>query len=128
MDKYRQWILENYPTSSEAYGQCRAACQQMKEIFPELTITNGFVLVLGLLEKRTHWWLKAFDKTIIDPTAHQFIKILEYEEIDDSHPERLYSKHKCCECGTYFYEDGFENKYYPCCCKEHLDSYMEMFQ
>jgi hypothetical protein len=103
MNKYKEWIEMNYPTSTESYGNCKKAVEQMKSEFPELTITNGFVFD-AMWGERAHWWLKTEDNSIIDPTFNQFPALVDYNEIDDNHPARNYPEARCHECGERYYE------------------------
>lgn len=106
MDKYKEWIRAHYSDFSSALGQCKVACQRMKDVFPELEITNGFVTLMFTREQ-THWWCKDPDGNIVDPTAIQYREggtpIIDYEEITDDHDERKYPKTKCMNCGEYYY-------------------------
>lgn len=110
MSKYDTWIEKNYNKES-SYGQCKTACELMKNEFPELTITNGFV-VDALWGEREHWWLKTYDESVVDPTKAQFSCILEYVEIDDSHPARIYERGTCANCGEHYYvgKDNWDDR------------------
>ena len=120
MKQYQQWIETHYPTSKEAMGQCKKGCEQLKATFPELKITNGFVAIFG--DYVTHWWCVTQDGTIIDPTAVQFGVVLYYDEIDDDHPERLYEKKKCMNCGEYYYQTpDLRHMHTPACEAEFTD-------
>jgi hypothetical protein len=106
--KYKEWIDKNYPTYQSALAQCVKACKDMVIVFPELKTTNGFAHFIHC-EPRAHWWCKDPEGNIVDPTAHQFPKylgspIMDYEEIDDNHPARMYAQAKCMNCGEYYYE------------------------
>jgi hypothetical protein len=103
MADYIKWIESNYPTSKESYGNCKEAVTKMKEAFPELTVTNGFVFD-AMWGDRAHWWLKTEDGSIVDPTFNQFPAFVEYTEIDDNHPARNYPLARCHECGDQYYE------------------------
>lgn len=82
--RYRQWIDKRYPTTKAALGRGKQAVCAMKEAFPELRITIGFILHSGAREPQPHWWLVAHDGYIVDPTAVQFSggsnPCLEYRE------------------------------------------------
>lgn len=107
-EKYKEWIDKNYPAPQAALGQCGQACIKMKKDFPELTITNGLIFLLGFPEERLHWWCKDESNNIIDPTSHQYsglgYMITEYQEIDESHPARNCKRAKCHNCGEHYYE------------------------
>lgn len=106
--KYKKWIDENYPTGLSCLGKCFQATEKMKEAFPELIRTNGFVHIPGLDEPRIHWWMKDSNGFVIDPTAFQYpyyagASISSYEEFEDDHPARKHPRLKCMNCGEYFY-------------------------
>lgn len=105
-EKYRNWIARNYPEPIDALGKCKEATEAMAAAFPELVRTNGFIDIISDSD-RMHWWLKDADGEIVDPTAHQFQcyndTIIEYREIDDSHPARNFKQARCMECGEYYY-------------------------
>ena len=107
MDKYQAWIDANCPDPKLTLGRCKQFALKMKEAFPELRVTNGFVTLLLYDEALTHWWCVTPDGVIVDPTAGQYIwngtPIAEYEEITDDHDERRFPKVKCMECGEYYY-------------------------
>ena len=83
---YANWIDEHYPDYLSARGKCREACLWMRQGFPELKVTNGFVS--DGEAKQMHWWCLSPDGKIIDPTARQFLDYVTYEEIDDSRHHR----------------------------------------
>lgn len=103
-EKYQAWIEERYPDYARSAGECAQACKAMKEAFPELEVTNGFVTVLDYPEPRQHWWCKTANGTIVDPTKKQYPFILDYEEIDEAHPARNYPQARCHQCGEHYYE------------------------
>ncbi len=115
--KYQAWIDANYPTMESALGKCGEAVQAMKQVFPELIVTNGIVHLSYNSVEQLHWWLKDEQGLIVDPTKRQFEGhiILRYEEIDDSHPARNYHRRKCPNCGQYFYESPEALRSSPCC-------------
>ena len=121
--KYRNWIESNYPTWGTARGKCHQACLDIQKIFPELTITNGFVWALGYPTEQEHWWLKDTEGNIVDPTKIQFGGILNYEEVDDSHPLRNYPREKCCNCGEKYYRTP-DHQYSSVCSKDCGDAYL----
>ena len=102
-----EWISINYSTIQDTLGKCQEACLAIKKEFPELRITNGFVTLCLINKPVTHWWCVDLEGNIVDPTAKQYdwngTPILDYEEIPDNHPERLYKKQKCMNCGEYYY-------------------------
>lgn len=104
--EYQEWISKNYPDPAYTLGRCKEAVDAMVEVFPELTKTNGFIDLLSSYD-RMHWWCKDAEGNIVDPTAHQFRAyadvIIDYREIDDSHPARKYPRAKCMNCGEYYY-------------------------
>jgi len=106
-NKYSDWINSNYPDFGSAIGRCKEACHKMKDAFPELEITNGYVTLAFFSDQRTHWWMKDKEGQVIDPTAIQFLEngtpIIDYEEIDDEHDERKFEKARCMNCGEYYF-------------------------
>lgn len=67
--KYWDWIMENVPT--DCLGDCREYTYKMVATFPELETQAGFYYDL-IWGERMHWWCKAPDGTVVDPTAAQF--------------------------------------------------------
>lgn len=125
--RYKKWIDQNYPTTESALGNCHQACKAMKQAFPELEQTNGFAHLSYNNVEQPHWWLKDSKGNIVDPTYRQFEGhlILEYQEIDDSHPARNHPRRKCCNCGEYFYETPEAIKFSPCCTNRCVQEYTD---
>jgi len=81
LNKYKQWINKRVPTSKEALGNCHVVCNEMKLIFPELTIIKGWCIDLSLPKSRqsqAHYWLEDENENLIDPTVSQFGNIHKY--------------------------------------------------
>lgn len=102
--EYTKWIKSNYPTSKESYGMCHVACKKMKKEFPELKMVRGWYYEPIWDEDREHWWLKATNGRIVDPTAQQFPTkgtsyYKEFIEGFDKEPTG-----KCMNCGEYCYD------------------------
>ena len=113
MNKYEKWIRENYPDAASARMQCQTAVEKMKAAFPELRIVRGYAMVS--VDFRPHWWMKDEAGNIIDPTAHQWGKILFYEEIDEDEEQ---PHGKCHNCGEYLYRArGDEQNFCLSCLK-----------
>lgn len=128
-NKYDAWIKANYPTMESALGKCHQGVKAMKEQFPELEVTNGFVHFVTH-QKRAHWWLKDAQGNIVDPTAIQYPEymgepITEYEEIDDSHDARKYPSVKCPNCGEYYYQKPETANCSPCCTSSCYQEYVD---
>lgn len=104
--KYKNWILEHYPDDGAALGQCKGATKAMAGAYPELKVVWGEVTVQGPFGSvhpgQQHSWCKLGDE-IIDPTAHQYHKILKYEEFPADHPAFSNPYKKCMDCGRMFY-------------------------
>ncbi len=93
-------------TKQELTGKCREICEEMLKVRPELTLVRGHYHC-PIWGKRQHWWLKARDGSIVDPTARQFPSsgLGEYKEWDDSLPEPTGI---CHNCGDYVFNgDSF---------------------
>jgi hypothetical protein len=101
MNKYDVWINTHYNRET-SYGQCKSAAELMKNEFPELTVTNGFIED-AMWGQREHWWLKTPDGEVVDPTRSQFTCVLSYTEVDGSHPSRNYERGTCANCGEHYY-------------------------
>ena len=104
---YFEWISSKYHTLESTLGKCKEACLLMQKDFPELKVTNGFVELAFVEEPVTHWWCVTQEGVIVDPTSFQYeangSPIMSYEEISEEHPERLFEKRKCMNCGEYYY-------------------------
>ena len=104
-EQYNKWMSDNYPSRKEALSKCQEASKKMKEAFPELRVTNGFISLPFELDEKAHWWCVTPDGEIVDPTSIQYgTCILDYEEINDEHPARKYRLAKCMNCGEQYYE------------------------
>ena len=86
---------------NELTGRCREVCEVMLRVRPELSLVRGHYHC-PIWGRREHWWLKAEDSSIVDPTASQFPSggLGEYEEWDESRPEPTA---KCLNCGDYVF-------------------------
>lgn len=124
---YKKWIDTYYYTMESAFGNCHTACLRMQEEFPELKMTNGFVHLSYNSVEQPHWWLKDLAGNIIDPTFRQFDGhlILEYKEIDDTHPARNHPRQKCPNCGEYYYVIPSVAKHNPCCTAKCIKEFIE---
>jgi hypothetical protein len=99
---YSEWIAAN--VEGDGYGQCAEVTTAMVEAFPELRRVRGqyFCVTWGM---RTHWWLVAPDRSIVDPTATQFPSqgdglYVEWHEGDEE------PTGKCPNCSGYVYGGG----------------------
>lgn len=105
--KYSEWIKNNYNTLELARGRCQEASKKMQEAFPELRVTNGYVVLAFVGEPQMHWWCVDPKGNVVDPTAIQYVEngcpIADYEEIDDSHPARNYPRGRCLDCGEHYF-------------------------
>ena len=75
---YNEWIAD-WLHGNNPYTRCREAVVAIVAAFPELEKVPGHVLCPAPWGQRVHWWAKAPDGTIVDPTASQFPAILAYE-------------------------------------------------
>lgn len=113
LDKYQNWIEQNAPKGSDAYGKCAETTERMIKAFPELKRIRGhyYCYIWG---ERTHWWLQDQDGSIVDPTATQFPSggNGHYEAWDESKPEPTGI---CPNCGDYCYNGSN-------CCSENCST------
>ncbi len=86
-----------------AYGACERVCRAMKDKFNELELIRGHYYCTNW-GRREHWWLKAPDGEMLDPTAIQFPSkgFGDYEELAKDTPEPT---GKCPNCGEYCYNN-----------------------
>ena len=91
---YAAWIKE-WLESNRAYGNCKRACVEMIEAFPELVQVRGHVYCDW--GKRSHWWLTSPDGAIQDPTASQYTALFSYEVWT---PDMEVRVGKCMDCGS----------------------------
>lgn len=104
MDRYDNWIKQNYPTLESAIGRCAEAVIKMQESFPELTRVRGIAHTF-LHGEQTHWWLLDSAGNVVDPTIKQFGSVMYYEALDDNDPRCKYKRQKCMNCGEVFYSE-----------------------
>lgn len=74
-------------------GKCREMCEELIEKDPTLALVRGWYHC-PMWGRQQHWWCKAQDGTIVDPTVKQFPTAgvgAEYEEYD--------GRIVCEECG-----------------------------
>ena len=93
MKRYKEWI-DSY--SGDIYRKCKEVSEEMKEVFPELTIAKGLVKLFDNGKWYQHQWLVTLEGYIVDPTAKQWIGIDEYKEIIGKENEPV---GRCCNCG-----------------------------
>lgn len=114
MDEYNEWIMDN--VDENPVNQCERLTLLMRESFPELIRVRGHVL--DGEKKYPHWWLKTENGDIVDPTAHQFCFVFDYEEWDEARDEPT---GKCPNCGEY----SFKSKYFCSdSCREEFSEWM----
>lgn len=106
---YFLWIKDNYPTPQSAKLKCFEASLKMKDIFPELTVVRGMILVEEPFDlppfKTTHWWCLDPNNFVVDPTAHQYpTDIIEYTPVDESKGDPT---GKCPNCGDLCYDNEY---------------------
>lgn len=102
-DKYGQWI-KNY--KGEIFRRCVEVTAEMRAQFPELRVAKGLVTIVENCKDYQHQWLVAPDGGIIDPTARQWLGIIDYKEIGDNDPKPI---GKCLNCGEYVFENMFSS-------------------
>lgn len=76
----------------------------MVQAFPELRIAKGMVLTIEKMEWYQHQWCVDQDNRIVDPTADQWTKIIEYKEIKSEDAKPI---GKCPNCGEWIFEGGY---------------------
>jgi hypothetical protein len=100
LEKYDQWIRQ-WLRGETFVGACVETTKEMATVFPELRRVRGhyYCPVWG---EREHWWLKAEDGSIVDPTVAQFPSggLGEYVEWAEGAEEPV---GKCANCGGYSY-------------------------
>lgn len=103
---YEEWIEFYAAQQPDRFvrGKCAEATRLMVEAFPELQRVAGFVYVPWGRDE--HWWCRAPDGSIVDPTRSQFPQIYHYEELNLSDPEtrKLVPTGRCMDCGDDVYE------------------------
>lgn len=92
-----QFAIENYPIR----GKCKEATDKMISKFPELRQIRGHVRHILSEKLSPHWWCIDQDNNIVDPTAAQFVAIIEYIPHDETQPEPT---GRCPNCGEYCYD------------------------
>lgn len=113
--EYAEWIAAH----PGGYGLCSWRSAQMRDAFPELTVTFGFA------NGREHVWLVTGDGEVVDPTVEQFgtpaklsIKPVDYQPFKPGDTVRV---GKCRECGFAIFaevEDLNDPKYARSICDE----------
>ena len=120
-EKYRLWIVKNWPDTPKKQLQSEKATLKMAQEFPELKRVRGIITVEDDVNSmRAHWWLIDEGNKVIDPTAHHFqMKIKGYTFIDDrSGPPTGV----CPNCGG----DSYNNRYL--CCFECEREFVEFLE
>ncbi len=103
MNTYEKWI-ENYIFLHEPRGKCAEATAEMIKEFPELKRVRGHVRHILGSKLSPHWWCIDTNGIIIDPTAVQFVAIIEYIPHDETQSEPT---GRCPNCGEYCYNYDF---------------------
>lgn len=94
--RYASWITDYISRQrGNIVGMCRIACEDMRNEFPELVLTAGFVVPGG-----EHFWLTAPDGSVVDPTALQFTRIEEYRPFKPGDEVQV---GRCMNCGWEIY-------------------------
>ena len=97
---YQEWITAHIAQHGALlFGRCAKSTDEMREVFPELTIVRGHVFD-GCWGQRAHIWLTAPDGSIVDPTASQYPCLGEYEPWV---PGTEVEVGVCYECGESIY-------------------------
>ncbi len=119
MTTYEEWIIK-YTKNNISRGFCGSAVKEMQKQFPELIIVRGFCLNIPY-GKSEHWWLVTPKGEIVDPTANQFLNVVEYIEYKEGMEIRV---GKCINCGCDIYDTTlFPDKSTQICgieCEEEL--------
>lgn len=95
MNDYTKWITDYLARTPNVYGLCKEATAEMQKAFPELQLVPGYVETFW--GRRDHFWLKAPDGTILDPTESQFPGGI--SSYDPWKPGMLTRVGKCMNCG-----------------------------
>jgi hypothetical protein len=111
--KYKDWI-QNYERN--IFRKCIEVTQEMQYAFPELRIAKGMVTIIDDGRDYPHQWLVDIEGNIVDPTAKQWVAIINYKEIKEE-DEQLVGK--CPNCGEWIYGD-----YRKFCDDKCVDSYL----
>lgn len=114
MNDYDRWIADYVARhDGDVHRKCEEATLEMQEAFPELQRVRGHVWTVG--RQLPHWWLKAQDGTIVDPTLAQFSFVPpvaeEYEAWNELDPEPI---GKCMNCACLI----FDHSPTPFCSRE----------
>lgn len=83
-------------------GLCHELASQLQEIHPELRLERGHYFCPARAGGQPHWWCRAPDGTVIDPTADQFASAGTgaYVALDAQAPE---PRGRCLYCGELVY-------------------------
>ena len=81
-NRYKKWIIDNYPSPIKQKNNCQKAVRDMSFFFPELQINVG--KANGIF----HCWLRDKDGNIVDPTKDQFVEPVKYHFMADRFLDR----------------------------------------
>ena len=99
IDRYKEWIVSNYPDKESSNCKCYEATERMLSAFPELISKAG--IAYSVFTSTPHRWLETKYGILIDPTEAQFTGSVQYV-IPEEGEEIETGKH-CMECGNDIY-------------------------
>lgn len=105
--RYKLWSAA-FCAKKNPYGRCREATTAMKKAFPELEIVPG--VVHTDIGERMHFWCKAPDGSIVDPTKGQFGAIFKYVPW---YPGMALDVGACVHCGSRIRKPVYDLKVTP---------------
>ena len=117
-DKYKEWI-DNY--QGNIFRKCIEVTNEMKEAFPELEIVKGMVTIVEDFNDYPHQWLKNEQGKIVDPTAKQWLGIVEYKEIREADDKPV---GKCPNCGKWVYGRFYNGMFCNELCSKAYENYL----
>jgi len=98
--KYEKWI-RNYISKNRVLGNCKSACYEIQDEFPELEVVAGWAITQSH-GKQEHFWCVDVEGEIVDPTHDQWgEEILEYIVWN---PGDEVAVGKCQDCGVTIYK------------------------
>lgn len=123
--EYEAWI-KTFLENNNPRNLCHYATNLMVQEFQELKRERGYVLVenvYGVQVTDQHWWCVAEDGSIVDPTATQYFKVLEYEPYSEEKHGPL-PVGKCPDCGGLIYPDNEHKGFCNEECRASWNKYM----
>lgn len=107
-EAYREWI-QGYLHRNDPLGRCAEATKALVEAFPQLRRVAGEITVQGpfntIHREIQHWWCVDEAGKVVDPTARQYFRVLEYYPYPEDHPAFTRPRRVCANCGQAHYGD-----------------------